>query len=350
MVATLERTVASRVAEVARELDIVRLGTTKSAIDDVLPAVHALTDLDNLMVYSLAERLGGWSLDRHHHAGTHGAVIGLAMTRFGDRLGDTIFYDPTRPAPSQRNRVVEATSWIDRDKPGTWEASPLCEQVFAPLRIQHAKQLRILLCDRSHLLGWFGTLHLGPVRAAHRAVLSALAPALRRRLLVERRLGLAGGRRAALEVALDRLAAPAFALGPHDEIWEANAAARVMLAQRRGDVLAAIAAARAGRTHALRADLTPVTANGVRDSWLAVIHADTRDARLDAATARAAARWRLSPRQRDVLALVVRGLPNATIAAELGVSQRAIELHITALFDRAGVDGRAALVAAAITG
>jgi DNA-binding NarL/FixJ family response regulator len=43
--------------------------------------------------------------------------------------------------------------------------------------------------------------------------------------------------------------------------------------------------------------------------------------------------------------MVVRGMANATIAAELGISERAVEGHVSAIFDRAGVDNRAALVA-----
>jgi DNA-binding NarL/FixJ family response regulator len=55
--------------------------------------------------------------------------------------------------------------------------------------------------------------------------------------------------------------------------------------------------------------------------------------------------WKLSPRTADVLRLVVDGHANATIAQMLGISTRAVELHVTKLLDRAGVDGRAALVA-----
>jgi hypothetical protein len=44
----------------------------------------------------------------------------------------------------------------------------------------------------------------------------------------------------------------------------------------------------------------------------------------------------------------VRGESNATFAANLDVSLRAIELHVTALLGYAGVDSRAALVAAVL--
>jgi DNA-binding NarL/FixJ family response regulator len=43
---------------------------------------------------------------------------------------------------------------------------------------------------------------------------------------------------------------------------------------------------------------------------------------------------RLTPRERDVLGRMAQGLTNATIAAELSVSQSAVEKHINAIFDK----------------
>ena len=51
----------------------------------------------------------------------------------------------------------------------------------------------------------------------------------------------------------------------------------------------------------------------------------------------------------EVLALALRGYANPAIAAHLGVSGRAVELHITALFDRVGVESRAASVVQVLT-
>jgi DNA-binding CsgD family transcriptional regulator len=59
--------------------------------------------------------------------------------------------------------------------------------------------------------------------------------------------------------------------------------------------------------------------------------------------ARAAARWSLTRRQSEVLALVVEGLPTRTMAAVLGVSERAVEAHLTAIFEKAQVETRAEL-------
>jgi DNA-binding NarL/FixJ family response regulator len=48
----------------------------------------------------------------------------------------------------------------------------------------------------------------------------------------------------------------------------------------------------------------------------------------------------LSEREREVLGLVARGLPNKLIARELGVSEKTVKAHLTNVFRRIGVDDR----------
>ena len=59
----------------------------------------------------------------------------------------------------------------------------------------------------------------------------------------------------------------------------------------------------------------------------------------------AAARWRLTPRQRQVLALLADGQANKTIASRLGVQENTVEVHVSAILRRAQVDSRASLIA-----
>jgi pimeloyl-ACP methyl ester carboxylesterase/DNA-binding CsgD family transcriptional regulator len=49
----------------------------------------------------------------------------------------------------------------------------------------------------------------------------------------------------------------------------------------------------------------------------------------------------LSPREREVLALLSRGLANAEIAERLGISEKTVRNHLTHLFDKLGVWSRA---------
>jgi len=49
----------------------------------------------------------------------------------------------------------------------------------------------------------------------------------------------------------------------------------------------------------------------------------------------------LSPREREVLALICEGLGNAQIAERLGISEKTVRNHVSNLFDKLGVWTRA---------
>jgi DNA-binding NarL/FixJ family response regulator len=49
---------------------------------------------------------------------------------------------------------------------------------------------------------------------------------------------------------------------------------------------------------------------------------------------------RLSDREREVLTLVVDGLPNKLIARRLGISERTVKAHLTRIFEQLGVSDR----------
>jgi DNA-binding CsgD family transcriptional regulator len=80
--------------------------------------------------------------------------------------------------------------------------------------------------------------------------------------------------------------------------------------------------------------LAPEAASGPRE-------ADRFSARL----ARYRQRWRLTPRQCDVLALLVQGRTNSEIADVLCCRQGTVELHVHSLLDKCGAENRAMLTA-----
>jgi two-component system CheB/CheR fusion protein len=101
-----------------------------------------------------------------------------------------------------------------------------------------------------------------------------------------------------------------------------------------GDAATAIAAMRAGAV-----DFIEKPAPGPElVASIARAMERARDARArDAWRADAAARFdSLTPREREVLAMVLAGAPNKNIAADLGISQRTVENHRAAVMRKTG--------------
>lgn len=65
---------------------------------------------------------------------------------------------------------------------------------------------------------------------------------------------------------------------------------------------------------------------------------------LERRMATACALWGLSPRQVDVLRLLVRGLGNKDLAQRLGISHRTVELHLSAMLEKSGTESRTQLL------
>ena len=329
-------------AVAAIEHELASFGS-RHAIEDVLPDVHRLLEIEAVLVLTPAEGLDGLEVARFQSVGfrdADGVRAGFADV-FRRQPRRYAWYDPIRPEPEQRNRVIEAHAVMG---PGELEQSYIYQRALRPFGLQSHRQPRVLLCEGASLLAWFGGFHPEPVTPRHLRMLRRLARPMRRRLALERQLGPLQ-RSAALVAALEQLGAPAFVLAGQ-RIVEANASARTLLAARRREVLEALSSP-PGAT-SLDVDHVPVCLAGYPELRLAIVRGASQDARIAHAVERAAASWRLSPRQCDVLRGIVRGDASATIAAELAISDRAVELHVTAMFGRAGVTSRAELAAAAL--
>lgn len=79
----------------------------------------------------------------------------------------------------------------------------------------------------------------------------------------------------------------------------------------------------------------------IRVSW----HAESNTAAPDAALRTLAARWRLSPRERDVLGGLVDGKQMKEIAQQLGLAVDTVKEYLGSVYRKAGADGRGPLVA-----
>jgi DNA-binding NarL/FixJ family response regulator len=56
----------------------------------------------------------------------------------------------------------------------------------------------------------------------------------------------------------------------------------------------------------------------------------------------------LTPREREILAMLAEGLPNKLIASRLGISDHTVKTHLEAIFDKLGASNRAEAVARAV--
>ncbi|MEP6865164.1 MAG: helix-turn-helix transcriptional regulator [Deltaproteobacteria bacterium] len=340
----------SVVRDIAEELATIRLDRPGSALPGILPAARRAIECESLLVLSPLERVTGWDIERFDHDNfSDGPEFRDRFLRFfATAPRRYAWYDASRPEPDQRNRLIDALAIIP---PSEYEASRIYREVMEPSGLHLHRQPRVLVCDGPSLLGWFGAFHPMPFDARQNGLLAALVPAVRARLRMERQLAHTSRVHAVLDHALEQIGAPAFVVGATGQVLEASSSALVLLQSRRTEVTAAILDAVAGRPRScsgLPLELTRIAEPGTPTCYLAVMRAGSADTRIASAVLAACVRWGLTPRQRQVLELVVRGTATPTIAAQLGVSARAIELHLTALFDRASVDNRSALISAVL--
>ncbi|MFA5963818.1 MAG: response regulator [Sphingomonas sp.] len=102
-----------------------------------------------------------------------------------------------------------------------------------------------------------------------------------------------------------------------------------------GDVAIAVQAMKGGAVDFIEKPFEKVTLMAAIDAAFARIeNADAQMASEQAANVRIAA---LTPRERDVLQGLVRGYPNKTIAFDLGISPRTVEVHRANLMEKLGV-------------
>lgn len=325
--------------EVCEELATLRLDSKRDVLGDVLPAIHTELATDNVIVYSLAETIQGWRMvGWAQHGNADGLRLGLAEAIATEQ---PMSYSPAAVSPLQRNRVADPIALVGG--PARWQATTTCIRYLAPAGMGACRQLRVLLCDGSGALAWFGTVHDGVLSRRHAKILAAVAPAMRKRLASERLLAGASLERDLVDAVIARIGAPAFVIGAGGRLLAVNLAGRALYDRSAAEVRAALA----GEPSTFAFDRTQLAATGTRATSLLVLRENT-DRRLDDAVALAATRWMLTRRQREVLGYIVQGYSNLRIAEVLQVSVRAVELHVTHLLDRAEVDGRAALTAATL--
>jgi DNA-binding CsgD family transcriptional regulator/PAS domain-containing protein len=219
--------------------------------------------------------------------------------------------------------------------------APGAAALAAALGVTGACALRLSLVDDTEPLAWLAFFREGPFDARERQIVSSLAVPLRARLLLEREVAEAPLASAALHAALEAIGTPAFVLDATGRVERLNVPGRALLARdprARAELRACALFQGNGRF-----TTTPLLVPGNGAHLLAV--APAPDGGLAARLASASGRWRLTPRQADVLARVSQGFSNKAIAAELACADGTVEIHVSALLGKAGCVSRAELVA-----
>jgi len=311
--------------------------------DNVVAALSALRELletDKVILYSLEQRRGSEDLRVARnatvavpHAGWRDAFDEYLVGR-GVAWGT---YNAVSPEPSQRDRILDSrqisvlTGGRNREIEGV---------VYKQLGALGHDMMRVLVCDGPSMLAWVGFVQPAKTTQRQRELFALVLPAFRKRLAFDRFVTEAAVASAAIGAALEEVNGPAWLLGPGGRIDHANAAARAQLDADRTATVAALDRCTAG-TAERRFSVTPVRGASGSAGHL-VVEALPRSA--SQGVAQAAARLALTPAQIRVLERVARGASNATIAAELGVAERTVEAHVTAILEKAQVPSRAALI------
>ena len=146
------------------------------------------------------------------------------------------------------------------------------------------------------------------------------------------------------EAALEAIPAPAFVINAAGTPVMVNSLGRAVLDASHGDCRARLAEVARVPRDSRDFRVTAIKSSGTPRHWLVV----GQGAEPCTRAREAADRWQLSPRQRQVLTLLVDGASNARMAAILQRSERTIEVHVAAIFSRAHVNSRGALIAAVL--
>jgi DNA-binding CsgD family transcriptional regulator len=252
---------------------------------------------------------------------------------------DWTLFNPLRPEPEQRNRAFDLSGISQLTGVHDLSALPVMRDFLRPVGLDRDDSIRALVCDRGSLLAYIGLYDGGRLGARRIQIVQRFVPLVKRRMQLERLLAAGDVDRVMFEAAFSLIARPAFVVDHHGRIREANASGVEWLSHegKAGHSRVHSAARRANpafdrvEISDAATKLAMLVLRGPLPAYLSV--------------ASVARDLGLTRRQREVLAFVVDGLSNRTIAAELAIAERTVEQHLTAIMQRAQVGSRAQLIA-----
>lgn len=314
------------------ESSLSRWTSDESALEEVVEPLRVLLGAEKSAAYTFATERGVSCVG---HA-VQSRIPGMARFVEDSRSFPSGWatYDASCPEPPQRDRALR----IRELRAMTGRVGSLLGSAYwNRIGLGDRDQLRVLVCDGPVALAWVGAFRPGEFSIEDRRLLQRVVPALKKRLRLEARLRDGDLARATMSAALDRLGSPAFVVSKRGKVEHTNAAGRAVMSEDAAGVVASIQREIAGRTDAV----TPIHVNGEGTHYLVMLRATAAAARASSASAV----WELSSRQRQIVTALADGASNRVIAARLGISVRTVEVHLTKIYERAGVAGRGELLA-----
>ena len=332
------RSIGTQTRKLVQDLrSIIRTAPLRTcAIDTLLPPLVDALHLQHAIAFREAPIVDGHGWDVGLVSTWPSSYASVVRRHYGAFICSSMGpwpYNPLRPERSQRNRVL-----LFREAPRTPAGDALIRETYPPMGLVALDRIRVLVCDGHRLQRWFGAFRQEPFGERDRCVFAGIVPALVERLRLEEALGTAGVVEQGLEAALGLLCGPAFLIDHRARIAVASDSGVKLLEADARRTRARLLDALRGRT---RDTVIPV---GGDSSWQLIILRSTSSGVVER-IARATRMWNLTPRQAEVLAHLVQGDANKTIADKLDCAPGTIELHVSAILAKAEVESRAALIA-----
>jgi DNA-binding CsgD family transcriptional regulator len=150
---------------------------------------------------------------------------------------------------------------------------------------------------------------------------------------------------AAFDTALSMIPQPTFVIDGGGQILHANGLGKDVLRQEWSQVRRSLVQAAGGQPGDLAWRITALESGEDPAEFIAVLEPEAQQPAGGRGRRACVRQWNLTARQVEVLDLVAGGATNAAVAEELGIKERTVEFHLSAIFDKAGVDNRATLIA-----
>lgn len=360
---TTEQAFDARVRQLTSALRVLVDGAPP-VLEGWLQQLKEVLGLDQVGAYGVQLEPTGFALDgafSHGFSLPHTQVV-AEMNALLRAVPRWAFFNPARPEPVQRNRVVRmgafAEDWASlsrspsllRSRFGMNDAAretlaasaERSAETCGRIGVEGQSLLRTLVCEGDTLLSWVGGFRAEPFTQAESRLLAAVLPALQRRLSTERLLGSSKVTSLALAAALEEISRPAYVVTARGGVAATNALGRAALERSPEGVRRALAEALPQGERCERFRVTSLQGPGLPPHALLVEMGGPDASGLAAVAAR---RWGLTDREREVLIQVAHGRANKTISVELGCSDKTVELHVTRLLRKTGVESRSALIA-----